>query len=53
MYTGTLIDELMAAVERAEAQTQGQASGTKQQDSYVVPALFELGPAEQALLGAA
>ena len=50
MYTGTLIDDLMAAVERAEERTQSSA---QEDQKYLVPALYEMAQSEQNLLGAA
>ena len=51
MYTGTLIDDLMKAVERAELHT--QSASQDDQKFLLVPALYEMGQSEQNLLGAA
>ena len=51
MYTGTLIDDLMAAVERAEERV--QLASQEDQMYVLVPALYEMGQTEQNLLGAA
>jgi hypothetical protein len=51
MYTGTLIDDLMAAVERAEARLQ---LASREDQAYVpAPALYQMGQTEHNLLGAA
>ena len=52
MYTGTLIDDLMAAVERAEAQAQTPAQEEGLQ-YRLIPTLYEATRQESALLGAA
>jgi hypothetical protein len=51
MYTGTLIDDLMAAVERAEERTQLAAQDDRKY--LLVPTLYEMGKTEQNLQGAA
>jgi hypothetical protein len=56
MYTGTLIDDLMAAVERAEEHV--RLAAKEDQTFVLAPALFEMGQAEmgqteQRMLGAA
>lgn len=52
MYTGTLIDELMAAVDRAESNEQMQAVREETGFSYISSS-YEIGQNEQNLLGAA
>ena len=51
MYTGTLIDDLMAAVERAEKRA--ELVSRDDQTHALAPALYEMGQTEQNLFGAA
>lgn len=51
MYTGTLIDDLMAAVERAERHAELEAH-TPQPEPWIAVGRFEVG-AEPNLLGVA
>jgi hypothetical protein len=54
MYTGTLIDDLMAAVDRAEEHVELGSQISRDEQAYVLaPALYEVGQSEQNLLGAA
>jgi hypothetical protein len=54
MYTGTLIDDLMAAVERVEEHAQGAADAGDEKLAYChVPLPYELGPRDSNLLGVA
>jgi hypothetical protein len=60
MYTGTLIDDLMAAVERAEEHVQLAArvslsplSPQKDPACVLMPALYNVTQIDQNLLGAA
>ena len=52
MYTGTLIDDLMATVERAEQHAQ-QAADSAELDRWYAVAPDELGPAQPNLVGVA
>jgi hypothetical protein len=51
MYTGTLIDDLMAAVDRAEEHAQMAKQDAL--DSMLVSAIYEMVQSDQNLLGAA
>ena len=53
MYTGTLIDDLIAAVERAEEHTQAAAQKNEELEYLLVPALYQVAQHETAMLGAA
>ncbi len=52
MYTGTLINDLTAVVERAEWNAR-QLVDTAEVEHWHVLATYEIGPAEQNLLGVA
>jgi hypothetical protein len=52
MYTGTLIDELMTTVERAERHS-SQHTDAAQIEHWYALAPHQLAPAEQNLLGVA
>jgi hypothetical protein len=52
MYTGTLINDLTAVVERAESNAR-QRVDTAEVEHWHVLATYQLGPAEQNLLGVA
>jgi hypothetical protein len=52
MYTGNLIDQLMAAVERAEARAEQQRQASQLEHWYAVSAQ-ELSQLEHDLLGVA
>ena len=51
MYTGTLIDDLMAAVERAEEHA--QRASQEKMDNLLAVAICEMVKGDQNLLGAA
>ncbi len=51
MYTGTLIDDLMAAVERAEEHV--QLASQEKMDNLLVAAICEMVKSDQNMLGAA
>lgn len=51
MYTGTLIDDLMAAVERVE--THAQHARQEQFDNLLDVAIYEMVKADQSMAGAA
>jgi hypothetical protein len=54
MYTGTLIDDLMATVQQAEEQVQAEAALQDDELLYrSAPAPYELGSRDQDLLGVA
>jgi len=52
MYSGNLIDQLMAAVERAEARTAEQSEAARLEQFYAISAQ-ELSQLEHDLLGVA
>jgi hypothetical protein len=53
MYTGTLIDDLMAAVERVEERTHEAMNAGDEKLAYRAPLPYELGPRDSNLLGVA
>jgi hypothetical protein len=54
MYTGTLIDDLMAAVERVEERTQQATNAGDEKLAYHHVALpYEMAPRDSNLLGVA